>query len=389
MKKKIVIIGGSGHVGMPLALKFGSVNYDVVSIDKNIEANTFLNNGHVPFEEPGAEKLLKKLLKKKKILFTDDYSKVKNSTIIIITVDTPMKINNKPNKRVFQVFDQIKNYLRDDHSIILRSTIFPGTMEKLKNKLIKDNIKSKLSYCPERVAQGKSLDEIENLPQIISSENKSEIKKIKKLFNLICKKVVELSLVEAEYSKLFCNAWRYIRFAVTNEFFMLSKEKNFNYDKVYDAITLSYPRNKDLPKQGFAAGPCLPKDALQLWQSSRNHTNLIYNSYIINESLPNFLVKNLQKEVNINKKNIGVLGTTFKAGIDDERASLSIKLIKILKKSGAKVFTYDPYVDVKKPEVLKQLLSKCKIVFIGTPHPEFKKLNLKNKKLIDCWNFIN
>ena len=144
-----------------------------------------------------------------------------------------------------------------------------------------------------------------------------------------------------------------------------------------------------MPKQGFAAGPCLPKDALQLWQSSRNHTNLIYNSYIINESLPNFLVKNLQKEVNINKKNIGVLGTTFKAGIDDERASLSIKLIKILKKFGAKVFTYDPYVDVKKPEVLKQLLSKCKIVFIGTPHPEFKKLNLKNKKLIDCWNFIN
>tara|TARA_Y100000031_G_C8098523_1_gene327590 strand:+ start:321 stop:812 length:492 start_codon:yes stop_codon:yes gene_type:complete len=163
MRKKIAMIGGSGHIGVPLALKFASVNYNVVSIDKNVNANTCLNNGQVPFEEPGAEKLLKK----KRIIFTDDYSKVKNSDIIIITVDTPMKINNKPNKKVFRVFDQIKNYLKDNHSIILRSTIFPGTIGKLKNKLKKDNIKSKLSYCPERVAQGKSLYEIENLPQII------------------------------------------------------------------------------------------------------------------------------------------------------------------------------------------------------------------------------
>ena len=210
-----------------------------------------------------------------------------------------------------------------------------------------------------------------------------------KLFNSVCKIVVELNIVEAEYSKLFCNAWRYIRFAATNEFYKLSIEKNFDYSKVYNAITFLYPRNKDLPKQGFAAGPCLPKDALQLWQSSRKHTNLIYNSYLINESLPLFLVNNLKKEINIKNKNIGVLGTTFKASIDDERESLSKKLIQILKKSGSRVFTYDPYVDLKKSDALKKLLNKCKIVFIGTPHPEFKKLNLKNKKLIDCWNFIN
>ena len=110
MRKKIAMIGGSGHIGVPLALKFASVNYNVVSIDKNVNANTCLNNGQVPFEEPGAEKLLKK----KRIIFTDDYSKVKNSDIIIITVDTPMKINNKPNKKVFRVFDQIKNYLKDN-----------------------------------------------------------------------------------------------------------------------------------------------------------------------------------------------------------------------------------------------------------------------------------
>jgi UDP-N-acetyl-D-mannosaminuronic acid dehydrogenase len=388
--KKISIIGGAGHVGMPLGLKFAQKGYKVVAIDKNKSLNKLLNAGKVPYKEFDAKNLLKSALKNNKIYFTNSLSQIVNSDFIIITVGTPIAKNKSPNmKYVFKVIDEIKKYLNNNQSIILRSTIYPGTSNKVIKKLNKINLKTKVSYCPERVAQGKSIYEIENLTQIVSSENSREVLKISKLFKSICKRVEILNFIEAEYSKLFSNAWRYIKFAVANEFYMISKEKNFDFNKVYSSMTKNYPRNKDLPKQGFAGGPCLPKDSIQLWHSCKKYSKLAINSYEINESLPSFLAHNLNNEINIKNKKIGVLGTTFKSGIDDERDSLSLKLINHLKKFKAKVYFYDPYSNSKNQSELNFILKNCKIIIIGTPHPEFKKINFKNKKIIDCWNFIN
>jgi len=154
-------------------------------------------------------------------------------------------------------------------------------------------------------------------------------------------------------------------------------------------MTKNYPRNNDLPKQGFAGGPCLPKDSIQLWNSCKKYSKLAYNSYIINQSMPKFIVNKLNKSIKIKNQKIGVLGTTFKGGIDDERDSLSLDLIKYLKRKKAKVFFYDPNIVSKKHSNLNFIINNCKIIFIGTPHPEFKKINFKNKKVIDCWNFLN
>lgn len=388
--KKISIIGGSGHVGMPLGLKFAQKGYKVTAIDKNETLNKLLNDGEVPYKELEAGKLLKSALKKKKIFFTNSLSEIKNSEFIIITVGTPITEKKKPNMNyVFKVIDEIKKYLNNNQSIILRSTIYPGTSLKFIKKLRKINLKTKVSYCPERVAQGKSIYEIENLTQIISSEDKKEIYKITKLFKSICKKIEILNFNEAEYSKLFSNAWRYIKFAVANEFFMLSQKRGLNFNKVYKAMTSHYPRNNDFPKQGFAGGPCLPKDTIQLWHSCKIHSKLAYNSYLVNQSMPKFIVNNLKGKIKFKKNKIGVLGTTFKSGIDDERDSLSLNLIKYLRKMNAKVFFYDPYIKSKNQTKLNFILRNCKIIFIGTPHPEFKKINFKNIEVIDCWNFIN
>mgnify|MGYP001158408235 FL=1 len=387
---QIAIIGGSGHVGMPLALKFASKGFKVVAIDINNVNNDLLNRGILPYNEIGAKKLLSKSLKKKKLFFTNNFSEISNSKYIFITVGTPITSKNKPNmKFVFNVINKMKNHLSNHQSIILRSTVYPGTTKKIVDKLKKLNLKCKVSYCPERVAQGKSLYEIENLPQIIASEDNKELKKIIVLFKKICKRIEILNFIEAEYSKLFSNAWRYIKFAVSNEFYMLSENKGFNFNKVYNSITKDYPRNKELPKQGFAAGPCLPKDAIQLWHSSKKFSKLAIQSYNINENLPIFLVNQLKKKMSIKNKYIGVLGTTFKSGIDDERDSLSIILIKLLKKSKAKVISYDPFSKKYNYNELRKIFKNCKIIFIGTPHPQFKKLNYKGKVLIDCWNFIN
>ncbi len=389
-KKKISIIGGSGHVGMPLGLKFAQKGYEVISIDKNEDLNKLLNNGIVPYKELEAKKLLRSALNKKKIVFTNSYSEIKNSQFIIITVGTPISDKKKPNMQyVFKVLNELKKYLNKKQSIILRSTVYPGTTKKVIKKLRKIKLKAKVSYCPERVAQGKSIYEIENLTQIISCEDKFEILKIRKLFKSICKNIEVLNFEEAEYSKLFSNSWRYIKFAVSNEFYMLSEQKNFNFNKVYNAMTKNYPRNNDLPKQGFAGGPCLPKDSIQLWNSCKKYSKLAYNSYIINQSMPKFIVNKLNKSIKIKNQKIGVLGTTFKGGIDDERDSLSLDLIKYLKRKKAKVFFYDPNIVSKKHSNLNFIINNCKIIFIGTPHPEFKKINFKNKKVIDCWNFLN
>lgn len=385
--RDISIIGGCGHVGLPLALKFAEKNFTTYAIDINSEAINTLNSGKLPYKEAGGQKLLTKVLKKKKIIFTNDYEKIKKSKYIIITVGTPLNKKNKPDMSfVFSVIKKIKNYISQSSSIILRSTVFPGTTRKVINFLKANKIQCKISYCPERVAQGKSLEEIQNLTQIISSEDQQEKKRIEKLFLKICKKTIELSIEEAEYSKLFSNAWRYIQFGITNEFYTLCENANLNYRKIFYAMKDNYPRNEGLPKHGFAGGPCLPKDAIQLFYSSEKFSSLAKNAYRVNENLPNFLVNQASKKINLKNKNVCVLGTTFKQDIDDERGSLSIKLIRLLRSRGSKVFIYDPY--IKNKSELKNILKKCKIIFLGVPHSKFKKLNFKNKLLFNCWGDI-
>ena len=384
MKKNIIaIIGGCGHIGFPLALKFAEKNFLTYAIDLNIKAIDILQKGNIPYKEDGAQLLLKKVLKKKKIFFTNDFKKIKLAKYIIITVGTPLKNGRPDMSYVFSVIKNLKNQISKSSSIILRSTVFPGTTRKIIKFLKKNKIYCRVSYCPERVAQGKSISEIENLPQIISSENKIEEKIINKLFRKICKKTSELTIEEAEYAKLFSNAWRYIKFGISNEFYMLCEHANLNYNKLLGVMKDNYPRNNELPHQGFAGGPCLPKDAVQLFSSSRKYSSLIKNAYIVNENLPNFIVNQAAKKIKLKNKNVCTLGTAFKKDIDDERGSLSIKLIKLLKLRGAKVHVYDPF--ISKDVSLKKIMKTCKIVFLGTPHTKFKKLNLKNKILFNCW----
>lgn len=379
----LAIIGGAGHVGLPLALKFAEKNYMTYAIDINKRAIETLKSGKIPYKEEGAQTLLNKVLKKKKIIFTSNYEKIKVSKFIIITVGTPLN-NNKPDMSfIFNVLKKLRKYISKSSSIILRSTVFPGTSRKVIRFLKKNKINCKISYCPERVAQGKSLKEINSLTQIISSENKKEEKLIRKLFLKICEKTIDLTLEEAEYSKLFSNAWRYIKFGITNEFYKLCQSKNLNYQKIYHAMTVNYPRNYGLPMHGFAGGPCLPKDAIQLFFSGKKYNSLVKAAYDVNEGLPNFLVIEALKKIKLKNKNVCVLGTGFKKDSDDDRGSLSVKLIKLLKLKGANVYVYDPFINNKIE--LNNVLKKCKIIFLGVPHSNFKKINFKNKLLFNCW----
>jgi len=308
-KINISIIGGAGHVGFPLGLAFAEKNFkvDLVDIDsKNVEK---INSGTPPFMEIGAEKLLKKSLKNKKISTNTTLNELIYSKYIVVCIGTPVGKNLKPKLKEFiDFFKNLKKYLHKDHIIVVRSSIYPGIISKIEKILKSRNI----IYCPERIVQGKALQELKKLPQILASNNRKNLIHGKYLFSKIASKIIETSVIEAELIKLFSNANRYINFSIANQFYLMCKNMGLNFSRVRNIMQDGYERNLNLSRAGFTAGPCLLKDTMQLSFFFQKKFNLGHAAMQINESLPEFIIEELKKIKNIKKKTIGILELKIK-----------------------------------------------------------------------------
>ncbi len=381
---KICIIGGGGHVGFPLGLFLASKNFKIYLYEKNLEVCNKINKGIAPYYEFGAEKLIKKYKKN----YTAGYSEkfIKDAKIIIVCIGTPVDNQLKPDLRSFlNFFRYLKKIISKKQTIIIRSSVYPGITNKV--KLILKGKNSNIVYCPERILQGKSLVELPKLPQIISAYNKKSLSVSKSLFKKVTKKIIVTSILEAELIKLFSNAWRYINFATSNQFHMICNDFNVNFNKIRNSMMYGYDRNSNLPLAGFAAGPCLLKDTMQLSHFVDNKFVLGNASLKINEGLPNYIIGDLEKKYNLKKKKIGILGLSFKSDVDDIRDSLSIKLIKILKRKKYKFFISDEYVNDKRIISAKKLIKSSDIIVVAVPHKNYKNMIIpKNKIKIDTWN---
>jgi len=381
----ICIVGGVGHVGAPLGLAFSNKGFKVILLDKNINNIRKINKGKMPFQEQGCEKLLKKMIRKKNILASKDLNSIKKSKYIIICLGTPINKKYNPDlKKFINFFYQIKKNLNNKQIIIIRSSIYPGTCDKVYN-IIKDRCKN-LSYCPERIAQGKSLIELPKLPQVVSAKNNIAKIESAKIFKRICKKIIFTDIIEAELIKLFSNAYRYINFSISNQFYMMCKKYGLDFFKIRELMRDNYHRNANIPSAGFTAGPCLLKDTMQL-SSFYNHNFMLGRSaMLVNEGLPKFIANNLIKNYNLKKKTVGILGLSFKAENDDIRDSLSIKLLKYFKSKKIKTLQSDEYYKDKNNIDKKDLVKKSDIVIISTPHKTYKNLKISKKKiLVDLW----
>jgi len=387
-KNNICVIGGAGHVGAPLGLVFSSRGYDVTLIDKDKKNIKSLNNGIMPFLEEGSTKLLKKMILKKKIYATENLSEVKKSKYIIICIGTPINNQLNPNLKNFvNFFYDLRKYLNKNHIIIIRSSVYPGVSNKV-YKVIKNRCKN-LSYCPERIVQGKAIVELPKLSQIISGKNTRAKLEAGKLFKKISKKIIYTEIMEAELIKLFSNAYRYINFSISNQFYMICKNQNIDFHKIRKIMRDDYKRNANIPLAGFTAGPCLLKDTMQLSSFYDHKFSLGHTAMLINEGLPKFLIKKLNEKYNLKKKTVGVLGLSFKSETDDLRDSLSIKLLKQLKSRKIKTFQSDEYYKHKNNIDKKLLVKKSDIIIVSTPHKAYKNLKIgKNKILVDIWGFI-
>ena len=384
MKANIVIVGGAGHIGLPLGMLFANKGKKVILYDKDQTNVKKINNLQMPFMEEGGAKLLKK--NKNRIFATTDKKFLKDAKVIIVCIGTPVK-NSKPDLVFFfKMFREIKKYLKPSMLLVIRSSIYPGTCLKIQNFLGK-RFKN-ISYCPERVVQGKSISELPKLPQIISGVSKKSINQSKKLFKLICRKIIVTSILEAELIKLFSNAWRYINFSISNQFYTICEKLGINFKDLRKNMIEGYDRNKNIPKAGFAAGPCLYKDTAQLNAFLQNSFTLGVAAQKINQGFPKFIYLKMRSKFKkkLSSKKIGILGAAFKSNIDDIRDSLSIDLYNFLKKKGLKVNISDEYVKMDKIIDKNQLIKQSDIIILGVPHSSYKKIKIpKNKYLIDSW----
>lgn len=398
--KRVAIIG-IGRVGLPLALVFANMNFQVFGIGKDPQKVELINTGKMPFMENGAQKLLNEVIGKN-FIATCDYSYIKKCDYIILTLGTPIDENMNP------VFEQIENsvytmkpFFKPGQTLILRSTVSPGTTQYVCS-IIKgiNNLKVGknffISFCPERISEGKSIDEIKSLPQIIGGVDKRSSKKAKELFNCIGIETLVTDDVSAELAKLFTNMYRYINFAIANEFMILAQNFHKDIYEIVNLVNYHYERG-GLKLPGLSAGPCLFKDGFFLI-NDLPFTDLISTSWKINEAIPIFLVKKIREKMRLEGKKAVVLGLGFKADSDDIRESLSFKVRKALFRERARVTVHDPYIkDYKYQDIepdLNNAIKHADLIFVATNHKQYKKLNVKkmmnhvNKDCIICdiWN---
>lgn len=384
----VCIVGGLGHVGLPLGISLAQGGKRVVLYDIDEETQNIVQQGKMPFLETGAEAILKKVLGK--CLFISSHKEVISSSyFVVIVIGTPVDEHLNPKFTIFmKLFEELIDYIGDHQHIILRSTVFPGTTEKIKEYLALKGRKTKISFCPERISQGNAIEELRDLPQIVASFEEESVKEVKELFSLLTADIICLAPGEAELAKLFTNVWRYIQFAISNQFYQIAIQQNMDFYKIFEAITYNYPRAAHFSRAGFAAGPCLFKDTMQLAAYSNNSFFLGHAAMLINEGLPNFIVQRLKDKYSLKNKSVGILGMAFKANNDDKRESLSYKLKKILEIEAKRVLCADVYIQEKGFVSSSDIVEESDIIILATPHSEYVNLDVgKGKVLVDVWNF--
>ncbi|MFN8607338.1 MAG: nucleotide sugar dehydrogenase [Vulcanimicrobiota bacterium] len=387
----LCVVGGCGRVGLPLALCFAEAGLKVSVHDINEQAVAQVNAGVMPFQEEGAQPVLERVIGKR-LRVANESSLITRSAAVVVVIGTPVDEHLNPQfGRLTDFFDRLSDQLVDDHLIVLRSTLFPGSTDRLARLLGQRLKKVHVSFCPERIAEGKGMVELKSLPQIVSGCTDEAYQRASQLFQNLTSEIIPLKPFEAELAKLFTNSWRYIQFAAANQFYMMAQEFGADFYRIYDAMRHKYPRTEGFPKAGFAAGPCLFKDTMQLASFNNNNFMLGHAAMLINEGLPNFIVDQLRRRRNLADETVGILGMAFKANVDDGRESLSFKLRKVLQFECKRVLCHDPCMPGEFSQVeLEELYRECQVLILGTPHAEYQKLTIPGHiEVVDVWNFLS
>jgi UDP-N-acetyl-D-mannosaminuronic acid dehydrogenase len=381
----VTIIGGCGRVGLPLGLALASRGLSVVLYDINAEAVEAVNDARMPFAEAGAADALTRVARDGLLRATTAAASVRAAEHLIVVVGTPVDEHLNPDlAAVPRALERCAEHLRDGQLIVLRSTVHPGVTALTEKQLAARGLAVDVAFCPERIAEGRALTELFSLPQLVAARTTQAQLRAEKLFRHLTDQIVSVSPEEAELAKLFTNTWRYVKFATANQFWMMANDAGLDYARIRHAITFDYPRAADLPMPGFAAGPCLLKDTMQLAAFNKNNFVLGHSAMLINEGLPLYLVSRLEQHHHLPDLTVGILGMAFKGNSDDPRESLAYKLRKLLLLKARRVICTDPYVADQRLDPLDSVLAEADLLIIAAPHQDYRDLDTA-APLVDMW----
>jgi UDP-N-acetyl-D-mannosaminuronic acid dehydrogenase len=387
-ERDVGIVGGCGHVGLPLGLAFAQAGLRVTLYDQNSAAVDMVGAGKMPFLEAGAPRVLDSIASSGRLLASVDAAVLRDVEHIVVVIGTPIDphLNPEPNTVPNAIVDLLE-HLRNGQHLALRSTVYPGVTAMVEQLLASAGLRIDVSYCPERIAEGRAMTELRQLPQIVSSRTAPGRERATNLFGTLTQKIVHLDVEEAELAKLFTNTWRYIKFAAANQLFMIANDLGLDYERIRSALRSDYPRAADLPSAGFAAGPCLLKDTMQLAALDNNNFSLGHASMMINEGLPDYLLSRLERRFDLRSMTVGILGMAFKAESDDIRSSLSYQLRRVFRERAHEVLCSDPYVDDDDLLPFAYVVSQSDLLIIGAPHGCYAEIRT-DTPVIDVWNLL-
>jgi UDP-N-acetyl-D-mannosaminuronic acid dehydrogenase len=385
----VVVIGGGGHVGLPLAIALADRGADVVVYDVNQATVDSVNAAVMPFNEPGAAPKLSAAIADGRLTASVDPAVVATAENVVVVIGTPVDEHLNPDPTAIpDALGACSPFFRDGQLLVLRSTVYPGVTALVEKMVAQLGLDMDVAFCPERIAEHKAMEELFTLPQIVSARSDRGRERASALFRSLTETIVDLEPEEAELAKLFTNTWRYIKFATANQFFMMANDRGLDFERIRTGLTTDYPRASDMPGPGFAAGPCLFKDAMQLAAFTDNNFALGHAAMLVNEGLPLYLVTRMEQKYDLSTMTVGILGMAFKGDSDDVRSSLSYKLRRVLDFRAKDVLTTDPHVTTDGRLLpLEQVVANSDVLVLATPHSAYRDLQL-DVPVVDVWNFF-
>ncbi len=399
--ERYIAVIGLGRVGLPLALCFADRGLRVLGVDHDPNVLASLRAGRMPWNEAGTQSLLDRVRAGGRLELTERAADAAQADDIVITIGTPSFSHIESDLReVRAAIDDLLPLLRPGHSLILRSTIAPGTTEFVagyieKRRDLRVGEQVFVAHAPERIAAGRFLEEITTLPCIIGGVGETSTERAASLFSVFGAPIVRTTPVQAELAKIWTNILRYATFALPNLLMMDCEIYGANVFDVIELINHDYPRG-GIALPGMTAGTCLRKDFA--FSEERSHApGMLLAVSRVNEGVPLFLVEGSKRRIgSLASRKVAVLGLTFKRDTDDERDSLSPKLIRLLERELADVAVCDPHAPTP-TQPLEDAVRDADVVIIATNHSQFERpgmlgevlaLASKDCLLVDPWNSL-
>jgi UDP-N-acetyl-D-mannosaminuronic acid dehydrogenase len=389
-----VAIVGLGRVGLPLALSFADRGLAVIGIDKDPSVLQAIADRRMPFHETGTQELLERVVDAGRLQLSEELSAAAAADHIVLTLGTPAFPHIEIDiSQIRSALDELLPLFREGQTIILRSTVAPGTTEWVAGYLEQRRGFSVgedlfVAHVPERIAENHFLEEIASLPCIVGGVGDASGERAAELFSAFGTEIMQTTPVQAELAKIWTNILRYTNFALPNLLMMNCEQWGANVFEVIDLINHDYPRG-GIAAPGLTAGTCLRKDFAFSEERSSAPGMLLAVSRV-HETVPNFLVEGLKRRLggSLRDCKVAVLGLTFKRDSDDLRDSLAAKLIRLLERELAHVSRHDPHVP-SQSEPLETALAGAAAVMIATNHSGFEDVLPKvpeHALVVDPWN---